>query len=226
MEQEQDLLLGDLQTFVKNVEYGEIVATVGWTSKSLKDIVVQLILRHSRGGVVLPVGEIGKGLLERTGNNSIMSEIKERYGGLKRFLESQIGIFKVGEDHPFNPSVSLDESLIPVGYVMNDKNGESGNDNNATSTPSRKKRGNRRKKTRKKQETRAREEREAIEEQERLSKLTGEQEEVDNGKEGNDAAATQIEPVVGKATEIVVEQPTGSSSPLFRMGSDEFPALR
>ena len=227
MEQEQDLLLGDLQTFVKNVEYGEIVATVGWTSKSLKDIVVQLILRHSRGGVVLPVGEIGKGLLERTGNNSIMSEIKERYGGLKRFLESQNGI-TVGEDHPFNPSVTLDESLIPVGYVMNDKNGESGNDNNATSTPSRKKRGNRRKKTRKKQnqETRAREEREAIEEQERTSKLTGEQKEVDNGKEGNDTAATQIEPVVGKKTEVVVEQPTGSSSPLFRMGSDEFPALR
>ena len=58
---------------MKNVEYAESVATVGWTSSSLRDIVVLLILRQSRGEkgqwlgqwVKLPVGEIGKGLLER-----------------------------------------------------------------------------------------------------------------------------------------------------------------
>ena len=114
--EKEDLLSGNLVKMIQNVEYAEIVTTVGWTDKSLRDIVIQLIIRQSRGGVVLPVGEIGKGLLEKTGNVLIMSEIKERYGGLKRFLESQPGI-QVHDDHPFNPSVTLDPSLMMEGLL-------------------------------------------------------------------------------------------------------------
>ena len=170
-----DPLLGDLNVMKRSVEYAEIVATVGWTSESLRNIVIQLIVRQSRGGVVLPVGEIGKGLLERTGNASIMSEIKERYGGLKRFLESQNGI-RVNDDHPFNPSVTLDKSqmtealLAQIGAVENDLDrlmeggdgnvnggngsfGSSGYGENGESTSTggrRKKRGKRNKKKRQK----------------------------------------------------------------------------
>ena len=170
-----DPLLGDLNVMKRSVEYAEIVATVGWTSESLRNIVIQLIVRQSRGGVVLPVGEIGKGLLERTGNASIMSEIKERYGGLKRFLESQNGI-RVNDDHPFNPSVTLDKSqmtealLAQIGAVEKDLDrlmeggdgnvngghgsfGSSGYGENGESTSTggrRKKRGKRNKKKRQK----------------------------------------------------------------------------
>jgi hypothetical protein len=245
-----DILVGDLETFIKNVEYAEIVETVGWTSKSLKDIIVQLILSQSRGGLALPVGEIGKGLLERTGNISIMSEIKERYGGLKRFLESQDGI-TVGEDHPFNPSVTLDKSLIPPGYVIAElgaDSGRKGDGSHSTTGSTRKKR--RKKKERQKEklaERRGKEERETIETVSTFSnnilKLNEGGNVDSNGFSGSSGqgeektmdkfeATSTVIPTLEQVGENILEEGNvfpehiSSNSPVpFKIGDEEFPAL-
>jgi hypothetical protein len=39
--------------------------------------------------------------------------LKEKYGGLKKFLEGYPAIFVVSSDHPFNPNVLLRASLTP-----------------------------------------------------------------------------------------------------------------
>ena len=53
----------------------------------------------------LPVGEIGKNLQEIGKISS--SRLKEKFGGLKKFLERFPLDFVVGGDHPFNPHVFL-----------------------------------------------------------------------------------------------------------------------
>lgn len=60
----------------------------------------------------LPVGEIGKMLQEACSVVSNMSSVlKERFGGLKKFLERFPEAFVLANDHPFNPNVYLIESL-------------------------------------------------------------------------------------------------------------------
>lgn len=41
----------------------------------------------------IPVGEVGKLLQEATSNGSLSSTLKERFGGLKRFLEAYPQVF-------------------------------------------------------------------------------------------------------------------------------------
>lgn len=53
----------------------------------------------------LPVGEIGKNLQEIGKISS--NRLKEKFGGLKKFLERYPEDFVVSTDHPFNPHVFL-----------------------------------------------------------------------------------------------------------------------
>ena len=55
----------------------------------------------------LPVGEIGKQLQEATSNSGLSSTIKEKFGGLKRFLAGYPDVFLISTTHPFNPQVYL-----------------------------------------------------------------------------------------------------------------------
>jgi hypothetical protein len=60
----------------------------------------------------LPVGEIGKMLQEACqGISNMSSVLKERFGGLKKFLESYPDDFVLAKDHQFNPNVYLCDSL-------------------------------------------------------------------------------------------------------------------
>jgi len=60
----------------------------------------------------LPVGEIGKMLQEAcTGMSCMSSVLKERFGGLKKFLERYPDDFVLSNDHPFNPNVYLRNTL-------------------------------------------------------------------------------------------------------------------
>lgn len=61
----------------------------------------------------LPVGEIGKLLAETTSIGNLSQKLKERFGGLKKFLERFQSSFVISNDHPFNPNVLLRESLSP-----------------------------------------------------------------------------------------------------------------
>ena len=69
----------------------------------------------------LPVGEIGKMLQEAClGISNMSSVLKERFGGLKKFLESYPDDFVLAHDHPFNPNVYLQDSLSAdeLGMIM------------------------------------------------------------------------------------------------------------
>ncbi len=55
----------------------------------------------------LPVGEVGKTLTEMTGISNLSQKLKEKFGGLKKFLEKFHDLFIFSNDHPFNPHVLL-----------------------------------------------------------------------------------------------------------------------
>ena len=59
----------------------------------------------------LPVGEIGKVLQELTATTSLSGKLKEKFGGLKKFLEKFPCEFMICTDHPFNPHVFIKKSL-------------------------------------------------------------------------------------------------------------------
>mmetsp|Transcript_12588 Transcript_12588/g.12221 ORF Transcript_12588/g.12221 Transcript_12588/m.12221 type:complete len:1255 (+) Transcript_12588:255-4019(+) len=59
----------------------------------------------------LPVGEIGKVLQELTCASSFLGKLKEKFGGLKKFLERFPDEFMICTDHPFNPHVFLKKAL-------------------------------------------------------------------------------------------------------------------
>ena len=60
----------------------------------------------------LPVGEIGKMLQDACSVVATMSTVlKERFGGLKKFLERHPDDFILANDHPFNPNVYLKDTL-------------------------------------------------------------------------------------------------------------------
>jgi len=76
---------------------------------------------------ILSVGEIGKILQDMTDLPSFSLKLKERFGGLKKFLESYSDVFIMSVDHPFNPSVFLrdgltddEQSLLQSALVPND----------------------------------------------------------------------------------------------------------
>ena len=47
-------------------------------------------------------------LLHKAANDhTLPALLKERYGGLKKFLQAQSAYFVLGEDHPYNPHVAL-----------------------------------------------------------------------------------------------------------------------
>lgn len=72
-------------------------------------LLVTTILRE-RVGNPLPVGEIGKLIQEATVANNITTIVKERYGGLKKFMEMYKDDFVLSKDHPYNPHVFLKDA--------------------------------------------------------------------------------------------------------------------
>ena len=59
----------------------------------------------------LPVGEIGKILAELTSIPNLSVKLKEKFGGLKKFLERFPEKIFISNDHPFNPNVVLRNTL-------------------------------------------------------------------------------------------------------------------
>lgn len=59
----------------------------------------------------LPVGEVGKMLTELSSMPQLSLHLKEKFGGLKKYLERFPEIFIFSNDHPFNPHVLLKSQL-------------------------------------------------------------------------------------------------------------------
>ena len=55
----------------------------------------------------VPVGKMGSLLHKAANDHTLPQLLKERYGGLKKFLQAQSAYFVLGEDHPYNPHVAL-----------------------------------------------------------------------------------------------------------------------
>jgi hypothetical protein len=60
---------------------------------------------------ILPVGEVGKIVSDIVASPFLSSQLKEKFGGLKKFLEKYPEIFVFSKDHPFNPHVVLKRFL-------------------------------------------------------------------------------------------------------------------
>ena len=69
------------------------------------DVLRSLAVECLRDAGGLAVGELGKLLLQVTGISSLMLTLRNRYGGLKRFLEEHPDDFVLDSDHPYNPTV-------------------------------------------------------------------------------------------------------------------------
>lgn len=96
-----DVLEGDLPSITRSIEYCSFLLDSEVTAPALLSLASEIL--SSRGP--LPVGEVGKVLQDATSNTNLSAVLKEKFGGLKRFLEAYPGVFTLGNDHPFNPHV-------------------------------------------------------------------------------------------------------------------------
>ncbi|MCJ1297042.1 3'-5' exonuclease [Xylographa carneopallida] len=63
----------------------------------------------------VPVGKMGSLLHKAANDHTLPALLKERYGGLKKFLQAQSKYFMLGDDHPYNPHVALvGQQQLPV----------------------------------------------------------------------------------------------------------------
>ena len=93
--------------FFDQIRYMDLVL-VGRVSESAL-LALSLDILVGRG--VLPVGEIGKSLQDIAPTRNLSGKIKEKYGGLKKFLERYPEEVVICADHPFNPHVFLRKPL-------------------------------------------------------------------------------------------------------------------
>lgn len=91
------------------VEYAAFYLDSDVTGPALLCLTRELL--QQRGS--LPVGEVGKLLGEATSHGNLSAVLKERFGGLKKFLEAHPDEFLLGNDHAFNPHVYLVSHLTP-----------------------------------------------------------------------------------------------------------------
>mmetsp|Transcript_41170 Transcript_41170/g.53103 ORF Transcript_41170/g.53103 Transcript_41170/m.53103 type:complete len:992 (+) Transcript_41170:88-3063(+) len=87
----------------KQVEYCRLLLEVEVTEPAMRTLAAEILTDKGP----LPVGEIGKLLQEITANSNLSTILKDKFGGLKKFLEKYEQDFFVSTDHPFNPHVYL-----------------------------------------------------------------------------------------------------------------------
>lgn len=100
-------LCGDMSACNAAIEYCALLLDSDVTAPALVSLACEIL--SDKGA--LPVGEIGKLLQEATSNVTLSAILKERFGGLKRFIESYPDVFVLGGDHPFNPHVYLKSGM-------------------------------------------------------------------------------------------------------------------
>lgn len=91
------------------VRYADFLVEGRVSDTALKILCVDIM--SDRGP--LPVGEVGKMLQEVTNMTSLSACLKEKFGGLKKFLERYPEVFIICTDHPFNPHVFLKHTMTP-----------------------------------------------------------------------------------------------------------------
>jgi len=105
-----DILQGDIESVSRNLEYCSFLLDAEVTAPALLSLASEILSEKGP----LPVGEIGKLLQDATSNPNLSTVLKEKFGGLKRFLEGYPNMFILGNDHPFNPHVYRIASLSKI----------------------------------------------------------------------------------------------------------------
>jgi hypothetical protein len=110
----RDLMKISLDRLWDDILYSSLVLEGKITETALLILTKEILLERG----TLPVGEIGKMLQELTALNSLSSKLKEKFGGLKKFLERFSDHFVIGTDHPFNPHVYLRQNLTAEDFEI------------------------------------------------------------------------------------------------------------
>ena len=82
-------------------------STIEFTDDDMIMLLSRILQEHGKASV----GKLGSLLHSYTNNHSLSAMCKEKYGGLKKFLETHTNIFTIGQDHPFNPTVWLSNGM-------------------------------------------------------------------------------------------------------------------
>ena len=102
------VLDGNLPTILDNLQHAKQFDTPDVTEHELVTMITKILLQCGS----VPVGKLGSLLHNVMNNHSLPSMLKEKFGGLKRFLERHGSEFMIGVDHPFNPHVHLTGELL------------------------------------------------------------------------------------------------------------------
>eukprot|EP00871_Galdieria_phlegrea_P004934 jgi/Galph1/5441/GphlegSOOS_G4052.1 len=104
---EKDPLFVDMTTLRNNLEYVRFIVNSEVTELGLLAFLTQILAENG----CLLIGEIGQHLRSTFGKQDWSSILKERFGGLKRFLLKHSELFYVDNDHPLNPHIYLRKSI-------------------------------------------------------------------------------------------------------------------
>ena len=109
-----DVMAISLEKTLDRIKYCNLILESQISESALKALSRLVLIEKGP----LPVGEIGKMLQDACSVVSTMSTIlKERFGGLKKFLERHPDDFVLANDHPFNPNVYLKDMLTVDEYA-------------------------------------------------------------------------------------------------------------
>jgi len=88
-------------TVQRIIREAELVASTKITEESIIILVNQILEQFG----ALPIGEIGKQLQIKTGNDDFPKLLKKSFYGLKKFITAHPNLFRFGDNHNFNPVV-------------------------------------------------------------------------------------------------------------------------
>eukprot|EP00599_Poterioochromonas_sp_BG-1_P001999 CAMPEP_0173137304 /NCGR_PEP_ID=MMETSP1105-20130129/3004_1 /TAXON_ID=2985 /ORGANISM="Ochromonas sp., Strain BG-1" /LENGTH=1201 /DNA_ID=CAMNT_0014049661 /DNA_START=34 /DNA_END=3639 /DNA_ORIENTATION=+ len=102
---------------LQNIQYCNFIADAILSESAIITFCIDLlVLRGS-----LPVGEIGKILSEASSVQNLSHRLREKYGGLKKFLERYPELFIFSNDHPFNPHILLRQTISAENLELIDR---------------------------------------------------------------------------------------------------------
>jgi len=93
--------LKSIDTVQRIIREAELVASTKITEESIIILVNQILEQFG----ALPIGEMGKELQIKTGNDDFPKLLKKGFSGLKKFIIAHPKLFRFGDNHNFNPVV-------------------------------------------------------------------------------------------------------------------------
>lgn len=104
-------------SIMEYVDYCSFVADSVITESAVLTFCIDLLTWRGP----LPTGEVGKLLSEATTIPSLSHKLREKFGGLKKFIERYPSLFVFSNDHPFNPHVLLRKNLSTENLELIDR---------------------------------------------------------------------------------------------------------